>query len=94
MATHDAVQDDVFLTDKVDNEKDDLDIEEATSQSGISLANSSVYSLIETSNPVFGRVKRLWNSPLESHREVSYFLKISLNDILCYIVMCCFGCSV
>ena len=92
MATHDAVQD-VFLTDKVDNEEDDLDLEEAPSQT-ISLANSSVYSLIETSNPVFGRVKRLWNSPLESHREVSYFLKMASDNIFCYVVMCCFGCSV
>lgn len=85
MATHDAVQEDVFLIDKVDNEEDDLDVEEATSQTGISLANSSVYSLIETSNPVFGRVKRLWNSPLESHREVNYFLKMVSDDIICVI---------
>ena len=35
-----------------------------------STATSTAYSLIETAHPVFGRVKRLWNSPLESHREV------------------------
>ncbi len=31
---------------------------------------SSAYNLIETSHSVFGRVKRLWNSPTEEHREV------------------------
>lgn len=33
-------------------------------------ATSTAFSLIETSHSVFGRVKRLWNSPMESHREV------------------------
>ena len=44
--------------------------EEELEEGEESLASSSAYSLIETSNPVFGRVKRLWNSPLETHREV------------------------
>ena len=35
-----------------------------------SQSTSTAYSLIETAHPVFGRVKRLWNSPMESHREV------------------------
>ncbi len=32
---------------------------------------STAYTLIETSHSVFGRVKRLWNSPTQDHREVS-----------------------
>ena len=31
---------------------------------------STAYTLIETAHPVFDKVKRLWNSPMESHREV------------------------
>lgn len=31
---------------------------------------STAYSLIETAHPMFGKVKRFWNSPMESHREV------------------------
>ena len=47
----------------------------ASSGTGLtSLGTSTVYSLIETAHPVFGRVKRLWNSPMESHREVSNLL--------------------
>ena len=47
----------------------------ASSGTGLtSLGTSTVYSLIETAHPVFGRVKRLWNSPMESHREVSMVL--------------------
>ena len=44
--------------------------EEEGSRTLTSTATSTAYSLIETAHPVFGRVKRLWNSPLESHREV------------------------
>ena len=44
--------------------------EEEGSRTLTSVATSTAYSLIETAHPVFGRVKRLWNSPLESHREV------------------------
>ena len=47
-------------------------VESASTGTGLtSLGTSTVYSLIETSHPVFGKVKRLWNSPMESHREVS-----------------------
>ncbi len=46
-------------------------LEEEDIQNGVSVGNSSAYSLIETSHSVFGKVKRLWNSPDESHREVS-----------------------
>lgn len=35
-----------------------------------SVTSGTVYSLIETAHPVFGKVKRLWNSSVESHREV------------------------
>lgn len=46
-------------------------IESNSTGTGVtSLGTSTVYSLIETSHPVFGKVKRLWNSPMESHREV------------------------
>lgn len=46
-------------------------VESGSTGTGVtSLGTSTVYSLIETSHPVFGKVKRLWNSPMESHREV------------------------
>lgn len=32
---------------------------------------STCYSFIETAHPVFHKIKKLWMSPLESHREVS-----------------------
>ena len=35
-----------------------------------SAAASSAYTLIETAHPVFGAVRKLWNSPTESHRVV------------------------
>jgi len=35
---------------------------------------STCYSFIETAHPVFHKVKKLWMSPLESHREVSVVL--------------------
>lgn len=48
---------------------DDEDREDAPS---VSMATTcTAHSLIETAHPVFGRVKGLWNSPTESHREVS-----------------------
>ena len=40
-------------------------------EGGASVATSSAQTLIETANPVFGRVKRLWNSSLGTHREAS-----------------------
>ena len=36
-----------------------------------SLASSSAYTLIQTANPVFGAVRKLWNSRDENHRVVS-----------------------
>ena len=44
--------------------------DEGTQSEGISLGSSSAYSLIETSHPLFGKIRRLWNSADESHREV------------------------
>lgn len=35
------------------------------------MGGSTPYSLIDSSNNVFDQVKKLWNSPIESHREVS-----------------------
>lgn len=69
LASHDAVQTE-------DTTHQLLGDEETREES---LASSSAYSLIETSNPIFGRVKRLWNSPLETHREVS---RVSHNACL------------
>ena len=63
----------VLLTHMNNHRDGDADfLEEGDSRSGSvsSHASSSVYSLIESAHPVFGRVKRLWHSPLESHREV------------------------
>ena len=34
------------------------------------MASSSALTLIETAHPVFGSVRKLWNSPTESHRVV------------------------
>ena len=36
-----------------------------------SLAPSSAYTLIQTANPVFGAVRKLWNSRDENHHVVS-----------------------
>ena len=35
-----------------------------------SAASSSAFTLIETAHPVFGAVRKLWNSQTESHRVV------------------------
>ena len=51
-------------------EEEEEEEEEQGRRTLTSTATSTAYSLIETAHPVFGRVKRLWNSPLESHREV------------------------
>lgn len=40
------------------------------SSTATSAAASSAYTLIETAHPVFGAVRKLWNSPTESHRVV------------------------
>ncbi len=45
---------------------------------------SSAYSLIDAAHPVFGKVKKLWNSPLESHREVHSHMSVftaSMSDV-------------
>ena len=67
LASHDSTQKPTSLED---NHFDD------ETQSRTSFGNSSAHSLIETSHSVFGRVKRLWNSPEESHREVQSLLVI------------------
>lgn len=46
------------------------DDREDGSQTATSAHTSSAYSSIEAAHPLFGRVKTLWNSSLESHREV------------------------
>ena len=64
----------VLFTVHRDGDVEFIEPEEKEAEEGsrtlTSTATSTAYSLIETAHPVFGRVKRLWNSPLESHREV------------------------
>ena len=73
---------DVNLSD-VEEASSSQHIESASSKTGLSsLGTSTVYSLIETSHPVFGKVKRLWNSPMESHREVSRLATRTLLRLL------------
>ena len=48
----------------------DVDLEISSSAGTTSAASSSALTLIETSHPVFGTVRKLWNSPTESHRVV------------------------
>ena len=59
--------------------KKNVDIHEAAAADGDDVGEDSVcsqsttstcYSFIETAHPVFHKVKKLWMSPLESHREV------------------------
>lgn len=60
---------------------DDDDQEDAPS---VSMATTcTAYSLIETAHPVFGMVKGLWNSPTESHREVSLLGRCRIMSISC-----------
>ena len=47
-----------------------IDDREDGSQTATSAHTSSVYSYIEAAHPLFGKVKTLWNSSLESHREI------------------------
>lgn len=78
LATHDAAiqgEEDKILADRVeelsiedDDDKDSLTL--ASIKSVTSAATGTVYSLMETAHPAFRKLKRLWNSPLESHREV------------------------
>ena len=50
----------------------DVEVTEDSSHSttATSAASSSAFTLIETAHPVFGAVRKLWNSPTESHRVV------------------------
>ena len=71
----------------------------ASSKTGItSLGTSTVYTLIETSHPVFGKVKRLWNSPMESHREVRNVSMVFFfgAEIIVFIILCVYAdlCSI
>ena len=47
-----------------------IDDREDGSQTATTAHTSSAYSSIEAAHPLFGKVKTLWNSSLESHREV------------------------
>ena len=67
-----------------DGDAELLEDEESGSATEPSAASSSVYSLIESAHPVFGRVKRLWNSPLESHREVCAVLA-AISEVYMYV---------
>lgn len=52
----------------VEGEEDSTEAEDAPSVS--MTTTSTAYSLIEMSHPVFRPVKKLWNSHVDSHREV------------------------
>ncbi len=67
-----------------DVEVSDEEVESSRSRTGVSAATSSAYTLMDTAHPVFGRVKRLWNSPLESHREICAVLAAisEVSDLL------------
>ena len=54
----------------VEGEEEDSTEGEEDAPSVSMTTTSTAYSLIETSHPVFWRVKKLWNSNVESHREV------------------------
>lgn len=84
LASHDAIQgdrdsegDELLSNVAVEGEggdgesSEDSCPEEEDAPSVSMVTTCTAYSLIETSHPVFGRVKGLWNSPTESHREVS-----------------------
>lgn len=65
--------------------KENVDVHEAAAADGDSdedwedksscsqFTVSTCYSFIETAPPIFHKVKKLWLSPLESHREVSAY---------------------
>ena len=59
-----------------DSDGGDDSVTLASNKSVTSAATGTVYSLMETAHPVFRKLKRLWNSPLESHREVGIELGI------------------
>ena len=54
-----------------EEEEDGETIRSERRDSASTAGTASAYSLIDSALPVFGNVRRLWNSPLESHREVS-----------------------
>lgn len=58
----------------VEGEEDSDDAEDSDEVEGVPsismTTTSTAYSLIETSHPVFWPVKKLWNSHVDSHREV------------------------
>ena len=56
----------------VEGEEPEEECEDEDTPSLSLASTSTAYSLIETAHPVFSRVKRLWHSTLESHREVQY----------------------
>lgn len=53
--------------------------EDSSEAEDISMTTTSTaYSLIETSHPVFRPVKKLWNSNVDSHREVGVVMGVAL----------------
>jgi ribosomal RNA-processing protein 12 len=67
----------------------DVDLETSSSAGTTSAASSSALTLIETSHPVFGTVRKLWNSPTESHRVVGPSQPhISHLNNLCLLQIC------
>lgn len=52
----------------VEGEEDSTEAEDTPSIS--MTTTSTAYSLIETAHPVFWPVKKLWNSHVDTHREV------------------------
>jgi ribosomal RNA-processing protein 12 len=59
----------------------DVDLETSSSAGTTSAASSSALTLIETSHPVFGTVRKLWNSPTESHRVICAVLA-AVSDVV------------
>ncbi len=69
---------DIISNTAVEGEGKETEVEEEEDESeelgdiaSLSITSASTaYTLIETAHPVFGKIKRLWNSPTESHREM------------------------
>ncbi len=57
-------------SDEIDSEEDKDSLTLASIKSVTSVATGTVYSLMETAHPVFRKLRRFWNSPVESHKEV------------------------
>lgn len=62
----------------VEGEEEDSSEAEDGAPSISMTTTSTAYSLIETSHPVFWPVKKLWNSNVDTHREVG--VVIVCND--------------